>query len=525
MIRWAWWFAWRDARADRRWLVVYVSTIVAGVAALEAVRSFAYNLELAVDAEAKALLGADLEIYARQPFDPAAEELIAEIGGEQARQVRTASMATFPQQGETRLSTVRAVEPGFPFYGELETLPADAAARFPRPRTALVDSTLMLQFGVQVGDTVKIGEVEFRIAGRLLRIPGEVPTASLVGPRVFIPLQDLEATRLIRPGSRARYSVFFRLPQPPEQVSELVGDLRERLRASALEAETVQYRRRLVGRGLENMNRFLYLTGFAALLLGGVGVASSMHLYARSKTAAVATLRCVGASPGAPVVAFAMQAVALGSVGATLGAVAGVIAQRLLPWGLASFLPIEVEFGVSPGAILEGLATGTVVALLFALLPLVGLRRVSPSAALRMFVAPASGWRDPAAWGIVGLCLVGLTAVGTYGSGDLRLVSGLLGGLALALAALAGVAALTRAVVRRLLPPAWPFVIRQGLAKPLPTPQPDTRRAAVARLRRLRPGYSLPDAGGDTRSRVDLRIAERCQPGGVRCAARPTSGR
>ena len=66
---WAALHAWRDARASRHRLLLYVAAIVAGVAALVAIRSFADNLTGSIDAEAKTLLGADLELYRRRPLD------------------------------------------------------------------------------------------------------------------------------------------------------------------------------------------------------------------------------------------------------------------------------------------------------------------------------------------------------------------------------------------------------------------------------------------------------------------------
>ncbi len=465
LLGWATKLAWRDARSSGRRLLLYVSTIVVGVAALVAIRSFAINLAAAVQGEAKVLLGADLEIYGRRPFGPQAEELFERIGGEQARQVSFGSMAYFPRSGSSRLVRVRAVAGGFPFYGQLETQPAEAAERYQAERSALVDHTVMLQFDVQVGDQVRIGEVTFRIAGRLMRIPGEVPTASLIGPRVFIPLQALAATGLDQPGARMTRTVYFRLSRSPDEVAEQVGDLGPELRRLRLEAESVQYRQAVVGDALENLSRFLYLAGFAALLLGAVGVASSVHVYAKSKVKTVAVLRCLGASPRAPVVAFVLQSAVMGMVGAVTGALLGVGIQATIPAVLAAFLPVQVEFSVSPLAVVEGLLTGLSVALLFAALPLVTLRRVTPLLALRMFVDPrARTRRDPVSWALVAAAIVGLTLIASYRSGSLRLGLGLVGGLGAGLVALGATGLMLRWTARRYLPDAWPYTWRQGVA-------------------------------------------------------------
>ena len=463
--RWIARLAWRDARATPQRLLLFVLTIVTGVASLVAVRSFADNLASSVDDEAKVLLGADLELYGRDPFGLEAEALAARIGGDQARQVAFASMAYFPGSGASRLVRVRAVDSGYPFYGALETEPAAAARDFRSDQSALVDHTLMLQFGVEVGDPIRIGEVTFRVAGRLLRIPGEVPTASLVGPRVFIPRRFLEETQLVRGGSRATYSTFFRLDRTTGQVAALVGEIGPELRELRLEVESVQYRREAIGEALDNLYSFLYLAGFAALLLGGIGVASAIHLHVKSKVRAVAVLRCLGAPSGGPLAVFVLQAAGMGLVGAFGGTAAGVGLQALLPRVLASLLPVPVQFRLHVAALAEGLVVGVVVAMLFAALPLLTLRRVSPLLALRLFAVdgpkPA---RDPAQWIGAAAVAAGVCAVAVSQTGSWRIGLAISGSLAGVLMALALVAALLKLAARRVLPVSWPYPWRQGVA-------------------------------------------------------------
>lgn len=463
--RWVVRHAWRDARAGGRRLLLYMATIIAGVAALVAVRSFADSLTSSVDSEAKVLLGADLELYRREPMNAAAEELFSRFEGERSQQVSFASMAYFPRSGDSRLVQVRAVEGGYPFYGALVTSPPEAAATYQQQSAALVDRTLMLQFGASVGDLVRVGDLELTIAGAIERIPGEVPTASLVGPRVFLPHRLLQGTGLLGPGSRATYSVFFRLQQSPQEVAASVEEVRPQLRALQIEAETVQYRRQLVGRALRNLYRFLYLSGFAALLLGGIGVASAMGLYARDKVAAVATLRCLGARRRLPVAAFLLQAAAMGAVGAVVGAALGVAAQAALPAVLRSLLPVEVSVDVSPVAVAEGIAVGLATAMLFASLPLLPLRRITPLSALRLYAdRDAHPLRDPLIGVLLALVTLALWLIAWRQVESASLAAGVIGAIVAVLGLLAAVAVGLRALARRLLPSRASFAVRQGIA-------------------------------------------------------------
>lgn len=464
-LRWAARHAWRDARASRHRLLLYVAAIIAGVAALVAIRSFADNLTASVDAEAKTLLGADLELYRRQPLDAEVLAIADRFEGDRSREISLGTMAYFPRTRDSRLVRLRAVEASYPFYGQLDTVPVEAATAFHSTEGALVDRTLMLQFGAQVGDVLRVGDLELRIAGTLERIPGEVPTSSLVGPRVLIPLPLLERANLLGPGSQARYTLMFRLSETPEEVTERVEQMRPDLRALRLEAETVQYRRRVVGRALDNLYQFLYLAGFAALLLGGIGVGSAMSLHARDKVAAVAALRCLGAPRWLPVQAYLLQALAIAALGSTAGAAVGVVAQRALPRVVDAFLPLPVEFSVSTGAIAEGIAAGVIVAVLFAALPLVPLRRVTPLQALRMFAEPPGVTvRDPWVLSLAAGLAAGLWVAAWRHTGNPTWSLGIVVGLGVVGGALAVMAILLRGGARRSVSGGAAYPVRQGVA-------------------------------------------------------------
>ena len=100
-------------------------------------------------------------------------------------------MAVFPKSNGTRLASVRALGGDFPFYGAMETEPPAAAQEFRQGDRAVLDESLMIQFGAAVGDVVKIGEREFTIAGALKKVPGEASAAGALAPRLYIPLQNL----------------------------------------------------------------------------------------------------------------------------------------------------------------------------------------------------------------------------------------------------------------------------------------------------------------------------------------------
>src|SRR3954463_880039 len=171
-----WSLAWRESRTARRRLLLYMSSISLGVAALVAIDSFASNTQRSVREQARALLGGDISLTTRLPNYPrpivyALDSLNREGVG--LAQVSTfSSMAMVQRTGGTRLSQIRAVTPGYPFYGEITTSPTGEWSRLQSGRRALVDPSLLVALDAHVGDTLTLGFARFVISGTLVNVPG-----------------------------------------------------------------------------------------------------------------------------------------------------------------------------------------------------------------------------------------------------------------------------------------------------------------------------------------------------------------
>ncbi len=460
---WLWKMAWRDSRSSRKRLLIFMSSIIMGIAALMAISSFGVNLQLGLERQAKTLLGADLVIRSRQPLSDEAEKLIQTIGGLTSREISFSSMVFFPKNGATRLAQIRATDGKFPFYGELETSPPLAATGFMFGPLALAEDSLMLQYDVQNGDAIKIGAFEYKIGGRLKKVPGETAAAGIIGARVYIPITYLGQTRLFQRGSSATYKVYFKLPS---QVSadQIVKKYESEFLKLRLDTETVEERKANLGRSLENAYDFLNLVGFISLLLGCIGVASAIHVYVKQKISTIAVLRCLGARERQTFAIYLIQALSLGLAGAFWGILLGLGIQYLLPHVLGDFLPLSVPFLISWKSLSKAMGVGLGVSILFSLLPLLAIRKVSPFLAIRASYEIQSTLRDPFRWLLYGLILAG---VGMFAvTHTRRWFHGIwfTVGLLIALGLLAGVARLLMWLTKRYLRGSFPYVWRQGLA-------------------------------------------------------------
>jgi putative ABC transport system permease protein len=217
----------------------------------------------------------------------------------------------------------------------------------------------------------------------------------------------LDATGLLGFGARAEYATFVKLPAGAD-VQRIAGEWRPRLNDDRVRVRTVADDQRRLDNALTRLANFLGLVALVALLLGGLGVASAIHVHVRGKRDTIAMLRCIGATGRQMLGVFLAQAAFLAAAGSILGAAIGLLLQQALPILLGDLLPVDVVFHPSWTAALAGLGMGLWVALAFALLPLREVGRVPPLAALRHDQEMASGrdWTRLAIWGAIGATVI-----------------------------------------------------------------------------------------------------------------------
>lgn len=462
-VGWLFKMAWRDSRRNRSRLFLFVSSIVVGIAAMVAIYSLGDNMRDEIDRQAAALLGADLEISSNKQMSPAIRKMADSLGSSRSEQQSFTSMIYFPKTEGTRLVQVRALGGEFPYYGSLETVPLSAGRSFRKGQAALVDQTMMLQFNATVGDTIKIGNVDFVIAGTLMSAPGQTGLSASVAPVVYIPLQFLEQTGLSQKGSRINYRFFFKF-DPSVNVGKLVNEISPRLESEGLNYDTVQSQKEDTIRSLRDLTQFLALISFIALLLGCIGVASAIHIYVREKINSVAILRCVGARGWQAFLIYLIQIVIIGFIGSLAGAVIGTVIQQFLPLALKDFLPVAVTPELSWRAIGQGVLLGIVISFLFALLPLVSIRNVSPLNTLRIMYQARPLLKDPVRWMVYLAILLFIFGFSFMQLGGVRQAISFTAGVLIAFMVLVGIASLLMWVVRRFFPDSWSYLWRQGLA-------------------------------------------------------------
>src|SRR6185312_11359548 len=156
------------------------------------------------------------------------------------------SMASSPKTFDPLLVSLKAVDPAkYPFYGTVELAPAAALKDVLTPDTVAVADDLLVRLHLKVGDELKLGTRQFRIASVVVNEPDRLSGSFAAGPRILISREGLDASGLLAPGSHAGQRYLFKVPQPARGAAisdKAVAELKGRLEKLLPESQVIDYR-------------------------------------------------------------------------------------------------------------------------------------------------------------------------------------------------------------------------------------------------------------------------------------------
>ena len=421
--------AWREMRGSWRRFVFFILCVAIGVGAVVGIELFATNVESIIVEDARSLLGGDVEVRSSRDLGESWQTVAAalnernidithvrELVGMAAvreRAVGDDAHALRPARA-TQLVELKAVDSRYPLYGRvglspdqpLHTLLAPVSSCPDQPCFGIVvQDSLLIILGLDRGAHLKIGQAWFAVRGVLLKEPDRVASAFSLGPRVMISQDALVATDLVQTGSRMRQRYLLRMPESLA-LGPILGALRGWLADEGVRVSSFRTAQPRIRNFLDQFSIWLGLIALTALLVGGLGIACTIHGFITHKLATVAILKTLGADAGFIMRVYLAQSGMMGCVGSLIGAAGGVGLQMVMPVMLAGLLPVAVSATVTVMPLVKGLILGLGTTLLFTLWPLLAIRTISPALVFRRDVewdvAPA---HEPARWTIVGRSL------------------------------------------------------------------------------------------------------------------------
>ena len=446
----------RDWRAGE--LRFLLAALAVAVAALSAVGFFVDRMNAALERDATELLGADLLVRSDYPLREAwrAEAL--------ARGLTSADVVSFPSMAttgraeteDTRLVAVKAVSSAYPLRGDLRlrTKNTELTTRgAPQAGTVWVDAALLSLRGLRLGDVMTLGERRFTIAAEILLEKDRGAGFMNFAPRVMLALQDLESTGLVQNGSRITYRLqlagnpsdivtFQRWLENEIKVNEVRGVQLESLESGRPEMRTT----------LERARQFLSLVSLLTAMLAALAIAMASRRFMQRHLDAVAMLRCLGLKQNEVTLIYLIEFILIGTIGSLIGAAIGFGAHFMLLEWLGSLMTTRLP-PPSWMPLVQGVATGLLLLLGFAVPPVLQLRNVAHNRVIRR------EQDAPKAFTISGylLALASFMGLLLWQARDLRLGLLTFGGF-IALLAVSFIAGwlLLRLLQSVRVPPGWP---------------------------------------------------------------------
>lgn len=449
----------RDWRAgELRFLLV---ALIVAVAALSSVGFFIDRMRAGLARDANQLLGADLLVNADQQVAPAWR---AEA---KRRGLLLADTVTFPsmaqggegEDSQAQLASIKAVSSGYPLRGELKitTNPDDASSAIgqrtrevPAPGTVWVDANLLPALGVKVGDALQLGDSRLTIAQLLAAEPDRGASFANFAPRVMLNLSDLPATGLVDNFARVTYRMQVAAPSKNDlaRVREYETWVRARIKADnvkGVRVESLENGRPEMQATLDRADRFLSLVGLLSAMLAAVAVAMAARRFMQRHLDACAMLRCLGMTQNQVGAMYLIEFALVGLAGSLVGVAVGFAAHFVLLELIGTLLPADLP-PVSFLPALQGIATGMLLLVGFALPPVLQLRNVPHNRVIRREQAAP----QPMALATYGLGTGVFVALLLWQAGDPKLALLTAGGFLAGFAVFALVAWLGLRLLRRL---------------------------------------------------------------------------
>lgn len=345
------------------------------------------RLQKAMTKEASVFLGADRSINARKPIPESFAQAAIERG------ITTSSMMVFnsmvlsgKDNNRSQLASVKAVEGNYPLRGKLRVAeepfgPTTETTEVPEPGEIWLNSRLLYTLDVGLGDTVEVGYAPLTVTGIIEAEPDRGFSMLDLSPRVLMRMADIEATKVIQPGSQLDYRLL--LVGVDSAFRDLYNELEDEL--EGYRWRNVRDADERVGRALSRAESFFLIGGSMAVLLAGVAIALSANRYARRHFDHVGILKTLGARPRAILWGCLGLLMCIGLLGIAAGLAAGATIHFGLVWYLTENVLTTVD-EVPPASIapvFTGLVTGLICLFAFALPPFLDLIGVSPLRVIR----------------------------------------------------------------------------------------------------------------------------------------------
>lgn len=425
---------WRDWRGGE--LRLLLLAMIMAVTSVSGIALFTDRLERALLQESATMLAADRVLSARQQPPRVWLEEASQRGLATAEVQAFASMV-FSDQSNL-LVAAKAVSETYPLRGDLTVSDQPFGEAYtdnngPARGEVWVESRVLPSLGINIGDTLFVGDGEFVVGRVLVQEPDRQQGGMMenAGPRVLMHLDDVPVTNITQPGSRVSYRYLF---AGELAVLDVFADWVRQQSDGDSRLRDVRDESQEVSDALARGESFLLLGSLFAVLLAGIAIALTARRYSERHFDYAAIMKTLGCTSNQISAIYFGILFSLLVIAVVVGSVLGWLVHEGILIMLRSVIPVELP-AASFTPFWLGALTAFICLFAFAMPPLLALKHTSPLRVLRKDLADAPLSNSlPYVFGIVGALMLIL-----WYSQDLlisMILVGAVGSVALVLSAL-----------------------------------------------------------------------------------------
>ena len=370
-------FAFKDLRGGLSKFWIFFICLFFGVLTISSIGTFRESIKEGLQTEASEILGGDISLtlaYRGASSDELNE--IKKISSSFTEVITFRSMVSTIDNGDEynqALVQVKSVDQKYPLIGKVTIEPEisikEALKKNGDNYGILVENNLLEQLNLEVGSNLKLGESLYKIRGTMSSIPDIGSNGFSLGSKVIVDTNSLENSGLLKQGTLYETNYYLKISNNKD-----------------LEAVKSLFLKKFYGKGFRwrdtrnpapgieaVVNRlyfFLTILGMSGLIIGGVGVSTSVTSYLNIKRGTIATLKTIGATNSILTRIYLIQILAMSFVGTSLGAITGSYLLKLAEPSLNAVIPFPLKVEVFIQPILISLILGILISLIFSLIPL-----------------------------------------------------------------------------------------------------------------------------------------------------------
>ncbi len=312
----AWWLLWLS-------VVITISIVAAS-------QLFTNRISLLLDRQAAELLAADLLISSSEELPPSYQQLAEKFSLKTARTVslRTAIFI----DDDAQLVELKAVSENYPLRGTLERqsiLLGESIQTIegPKPGEVWIDGKL----AAQLHKPIELGYQNLTASWILSYEPDRGGSLFNLAPRILMSLDDLQATGLLVPGSRAKYRLL--VAGDEQAIQQFTAELKPLLQEGQ-KLQTLENARPEMRNALDRTRKFFALSIVLTLVIAMISIAITAKYSASKESIKVAVMRTFGISSKVLIKFYLLQLLKVWGWSLPAGLLLGYVAQFPLQWTL-----------------------------------------------------------------------------------------------------------------------------------------------------------------------------------------------